>query len=150
MKIAIASEHAGFTLKEEIKAYLESIGLETGDLGAASPEPVDYPGIAEDVAVRVVGGEYRLGILICGTGTGMCLAAGKIFGARPALCTNEFMAEMARKHNDANILCLGSWITGSRLSIQITDAFIENNFDGGRHQRRVGMITELELKQKHS
>ena len=150
LKIAIASEHAGFALKEEIKAYLANIGLETSDLGATSPEPVDYPGIAEGVAIHVVSGEYQLGILLCGTGIGMCLAASKVFGARPALCTNEFMAEMARKHNDANILCLGAWITGSRLSTKITDAFIKSSFDGERHQRRVDLITELELKQKHS
>ena len=148
MKIVIASEHAGFELKEIIKKHLIQAAEEVIDVGVTSSVPVDYPPIAENAAVRVASGEYDLGILICGTGTGMCISASKVTGIRPALCTNEFMAEMARRHNDANILCLGSWVTGSRLSMSIVDAFIKNSFDGERHAVRVDLIKEIELRQR--
>lgn len=144
MKIAIASEHAGFELKEKIKAHLLEEGYEVDDLGSMNSEPVDYPFIASGLAERVALGEYEKGILICGTGIGMAIASGKVPGVRAALCTNAYMAKMTRLHNDANVLCLGSWITGLGLSLDITDAFLATGFMGGRHIPRVDKIRQIE------
>ncbi len=144
MKIAIASEHAGYELKEKIKAHLIEQGHEVSDLGAASSEPIDYPFIASGLAERVALGEYEKGILICGTGIGMAIASGKVPGVRAALCTDAYMAKMTRQHNDANILCLGAWITGLGLSLDISDAFLQHEFTGGRHIPRVDKIRQLE------
>ena len=146
MKIAIACEHAGFELKNKVKEYLIEKGYDVADLGADSSEPIDYPYIAANMTEMVVKGDYSSGILICGTGIGMSIAACKVPGARAALCTNSYMAKMARNHNDANILCLGSWITGLRLSYDIVDTFLANEFEGGRHQRRINLIYKLEKK----
>jgi ribose 5-phosphate isomerase B len=146
MRIAIASEHAGFELKEKLVTHLRGKGISLDDLGARSDQPIDYPAVASDLAERVARGEYTRGILICGTGIGMSIAAGKIPGIRAALCTDPFMARMCREHNDANVLCLGAWITGSRLSIAIVDAYLETRFAGDRHQRRVSQIREIELR----
>jgi ribose 5-phosphate isomerase B len=145
-KIAIASEHAGYELKEKLKLELIKNGYELTDLGVKSDEPADYPYIAANLAERVVKGEFFKGILLCGTGIGMTIAAGKVPGARAALCTNSFMAKMAREHNDANILCLGAWITGYRLTFEIVEEFLNSDFSGGRHERRIGLIKELEEK----
>lgn len=144
MKIAIASEHAGYDLKESIKRYLTERGYVIDDLGAMSSEPIDYPFIASGLAERVAKHEYDKGILLCGTGIGMTMAAGKVPGIRAALCTDPYMAKMTRQHNDANVLCLGAWITGLKLSFDIVDAFLENEFTGGRHISRVEKIRELE------
>ena len=144
MKIAIASEHAGFELKEKIKAYLMEKGVEVDDLGAASSEPIDYPFIAAGLAEKVAQGLYEKGILICGTGIGMSMAAGKVPGIRAALCTNAYMARMTRQHNDANVLCLGAWITGLGLSLEIVDMFLQYAFTSGRHIPRVDKIRQLE------
>jgi ribose 5-phosphate isomerase B len=144
MKVAIASEHAGFGLKEKLKLHLKEKGVAISDLGTNSDQPVNYPPIAADLSERVVKGEFDLGILICGTGTGMAMASGKVPGARSALCTDQYMAKMAREHNNANILCLGAWIVGIRIAYEITDTFLGTNFTGGRHIRRIEMITELE------
>lgn len=145
-KIAIASEHAGFELKEKIKQYLGEKGYDVTDLGAGSDEPIDYPFIAAGLAEKVSEGEFCKGILLCGTGTGVTMAAGKVPGIRAALCTDPFMAKTTREHNDANILCLGAWITGLKLSFAIVDAFLEAEFTGGRHVRRVNLIGELEKR----
>jgi ribose 5-phosphate isomerase B len=146
MKIAIASEHAGYELKEKLVKYIREKGPIVEDIGAKSDKPIDYPYIAEGLARRVAKGEFDLGILICGTGIGMSLAAGKVPGVRPALCTDPFMSKMARQHNNANVLCLGAWITGSKLSYAIIDAFLEGEFQGDRHLRRINQITEIERK----
>ena len=146
MKIAIASEHAGFELKEKVKEYLKEKGFDVYDLGASSSEPIDYPFIAAGLAERVAKGEFDKGILLCGTGIGMAIAAGKVPGIRAALCTDPFMAKMSREHNDANVLCLGAWITGLKLSFEIVDAYLNAEFTGGRHERRVNLIGELEKK----
>jgi ribose 5-phosphate isomerase B len=146
MRIAIASEHAGFDLKEELVVYLRAKNVETEDLGAQSGEPIDYPYIAQRLGTMVVNGEYNRGILICGTGIGMSIAVGKVRGVRAALCTDPFMASMSRRHNDANVLCLGSWITGLRLTYAIVDAYLESEFEAGRHQRRIDQIAEIENK----
>lgn len=146
MKIAIASEHAGYALKEEIVKYLKENSYEIHDIGAKSDEPIDYPFIAADLSERIAKGEFEKGVLICGTGTGMAIAAGKVPGVRSALCTDPYMAKMAREHNDVNVLCLGTWITGLKLSIAIVDEFLKSEFNGGRHTRRVNQIAELERK----
>jgi ribose 5-phosphate isomerase B len=144
VKIAIASEHAGFELKEKIVSYLREKGVSVDDLGARSDQPIDYPPLAAGLAEKVARGEYQRGILICGTGIGMSLAAGKVPGIRAALCTDPFMAQMSREHNDANVLCLGAWITGLRLSYAIVDAYLESEFAGGRHVQRLDQIRQIE------
>ena len=146
MKLAIASEHAGFEMKEKIISHLKDKGLEVDDIGAQTDEPIDYPYIAADLAEKVADGQYDKGILLCGTGIGMTMAAGKVPGVRAALCTNAYMAKMTREHNDANVLCLGAWITGERLTYEIVDAFLSHDFQGGRHLPRVNKIKELEDK----
>lgn len=146
MKLAIASEHAGYDLKEKIIEYLNEKKINVKDLGASSNESIDYPFIAANLAELVANGQYDKGILICGTGIGMTIAAGKIPGIRAALCTDPFMAKMSREHNDANILCLGAWITGLKLSFATVDAFLDSDFTGGRHERRVKLIEEVEKK----
>jgi ribose 5-phosphate isomerase B len=146
LKIAIASEHAGYKLKEKLVDYLRQKGHEVKDLGAQSDQSVDYPYIATGLAERVAKEEYECGILICGTGIGMSLAAGKVPGIRAALCTDTFMAKMAREHNNANVLCLGSWITGSKLSYAIVDAYLEAEFTEKRHRRRIDQIKDIEQK----
>lgn len=144
LKIAIASEHAGFDLKELMKTHLLENGYAVDDLGANDDEPIDYPDIAVNLALKVVKGEYQRGVLICGTGVGMALAAGKVPGIRAALCSNSYMAEMCVKHNDANIICFGSWVTGSRTALDMIDRYLSAEFEGGRHERRVGRLHELE------
>lgn len=146
MKLAIASEHAGYGLKEDIVKYLTQKGYHIEDLGVKSDEPTDYPYIAAGLAERVAEGEFDRGILICGTGIGMAMAAGKVPGVRAGLCTDPFMAKMTREHNNANVLCLGAWITGLKLSFAIVDAYLESEFTGGRHLPRVKLIEDLEKK----
>lgn len=146
MKIAIASEHAGYQVKEDLVRYISELGHEVFDLGSQSDKPIDYPYIAVRLAKRVVDGEFQLGILICGTGIGMAIASSKVPGTRPALCTNSFSAKMAREHNDANILCLGAWITANKINYDIVDTFLVSNFTHGRHEARVNLIKEIERK----
>lgn len=145
-RIVIASEHEGFELAQQLRDDLRQ-DFDVFEAGALSCEAVDYPSIAMDVTERVMGGEFDLGILICGTGIGMSIAAGKVRGSRVALCTNEFMAQMARRHNDANILCLGAWVTGTRLSLAIVRGFLQSEFEAGRHARRVEQIDTLAREQ---
>jgi ribose 5-phosphate isomerase B len=146
MKIVIASEHAGYHMKVSIVRYLKESGYEIDDLGVQSTESVNYPFIAANLAEYIIKGVYEKGILICGTGLGMSIAAGKVPGIRAALCTDQFMAKMAREHNDANVLCLGAWITGIRLSQFIVNEFIKSEFTGGRHRTRLNLIDELERR----
>ena len=146
MKLAIANEHAGYHLKRDVVQYLNKAGVDIQDLGIQSDQPADYPFIAASMSERVIKGEFDCGILICGTGIGMSIAAGKVPGIRAALCTDPFMAKMAKEHNDANILCLGSWITGTKLSYAIIDAYLKSEFTEGRHKRRLDQIKELENK----
>ena len=148
-QVAIASEHAGYELKEYLKKHLMEMGYTVTDTGAQSSEPTDYPDIAAELSIAVAGGMYDKGILICGTGIGMSIAAGKVPGIRAALCTDAFMSKMSVKHNNANILCLGGWITGTRLSAEITMAFLEAEFEGGRHERRITRIAEIEADFRH-
>lgn len=146
MKIAIGSDHAGFALKEFLKKKLSDSGLEIIDVGTFSEESVDYPDYAEKVGKMVAEKEADFGILVCGTGIGMSIAANKLPGIRAAVCSNLFQAIMARRHNDANVLCIGSRVTGDEHALMIAQTFLSEKFEGGRHQRRVDKISDLEDK----
>jgi ribose 5-phosphate isomerase B len=142
MRIAIGSDHRGVEFKSSVIASLKSWGYEYHDWGAYSEEPVDYPDIAAKVACAVTAGEFDRGILICGTGIGMSIAANKINGIRAALAYDEFTATRARLHNDANVLCLGCLRPGDVPAM--LKAFLTTEFEGGRHQRRLDKISALE------
>ena len=144
--IAIASDHGGFALKEELLAHLRARGVEVDDLGTYSSESCDYPVYAEKLGRAVAAGTYERGILICGTGIGISIAANKIPGIRAALCSDCFSAEMCRRHNDANVLALGGRVLGVELAKRIVDTYLAASFDGGRHERRVALISRLEEK----
>ncbi|MGB9681538.1 MAG: ribose 5-phosphate isomerase B [bacterium] len=147
MKLAIGSDHAGFRLKEELKSFISSLGIEIKDFGCYSEDSVDYPDIAKEVSFSVVKGESDKGILICGTGIGMSIAANKIKGIRAAVGNELLSARLAREHNNANILTLGARIIGIEVAKESVKIFIETPFLGGRHQRRVEKIREMEGEQ---
>jgi ribose 5-phosphate isomerase B len=128
----------------EMKAHLDERGLEYEDFGTFTEESCDYPAIAAAAARAVASGAAERGILVCGTGIGMSIAANKINGVRAALCGDCFSAEMTRRHNDANVLCLGARVTGAGLALKIADIFLDTAFEGGRHARRVGQLAALE------
>jgi ribose 5-phosphate isomerase B len=144
VQIAIASDHAGLELRKVIAEHLAQAGHTVTDHGPDSGDSVDYPDYAEKVARAVVGDASDLGVLVCGSGIGMSIAANKVQGVRAALCANAYLGEMARAHNNANVLCLGERITGVGLALTIVDAFVSTKFEGGRHSRRVDKIAELE------
>ena len=138
--IALACDHGGYELMQEVKSHLDSLKLEYKDFGTFTPESCDYPEIAAPAAQSITSGECEKGIFICGTGVGMSIAANKIRGIRAALCTDCFTAEMTRRHNDANVLALGGRVTGAGLALKIVDEFLDTDFEGGRHARRVAML----------
>lgn len=142
--IAIGSDHGGFELKTHVIKYLKEQGIELFDFGTYSEDSCDYPDVAEKVAKAVANGEYEKGILICGTGIGISIAANKVDGIRAALCGDVYSAKMTRKHNDANILCMGGRVTGRELAFMICDTFLSEEFEGGRHQTRIDKIHALE------
>ena len=142
--IAIGSDHGGLALKKEIMAHLDEMGIAYRDFGTDSEDSCDYPIYGEAVARAVVSGECERGIVVCGTGIGISIAANKVRGIRCALCGDCFSAEMARRHNDANVLALGGRVTGPGLALKIVDTFLENGFDGDRHARRIGLIADIE------
>ncbi len=144
MKVALACDHGGFRLKEVIKTYLEELNIEYVDYGTFSEESVDYPDFAYKAAKAVAAGEVDRGVFICGTGIGISIAANKVRGIRAALCYNIFAAEMSRRHNNANVLCLGGRVLGDELAKAIVKVWLETPFDGGRHERRVKKIAEIE------
>lgn len=144
MKIAIGCDHGGFRLKEEINGFLESEGITYHDFGTYSTDSVDYPDIAEKVALAVRDGQYDKGILICGTGIGISIAANKIPGIRCALCHDSFSAKATREHNDSNILAMGERVIGVGLALDIVKLWLNTEFVGGRHQTRVDKITKME------
>lgn len=146
MKIAIGSDHGGLRLKREVIKHLEKKGIEVKDYGTYTEESCDYPDYAKAVGEAVVAKEQDLGILICGTGIGISIAANKIPGIRAALCGDTFSAHATREHNNANILAMGERVIGTGLALDIVDAFIGTNFEGGRHENRVNKITEIENK----
>lgn len=142
--IGLGCDHGGFKLKEEIKKHLEERNIEYRDFGSYDETSIDYPVIAKKVAESVANKECELGILCCGTGIGMSLVANKIKGIRAAACSETFSAEFTRRHNNSNILCLGGRVIGPGVALQMVDLFIDTEFEGGRHEARVNMITELE------
>ncbi|MHC4248834.1 MAG: ribose 5-phosphate isomerase B [Planctomycetota bacterium] len=142
MKIAVGSDHAGFALKEHVRAHVEAAGHDVADVGTFSAESVDYPDFAAKVALAVVRGEAERGILVCGTGLGVSMTANRFRGVRAAPCTGEFAAEMTRRHNDANVLCLGGRLVTKELAERIVDVFLSTPFEGGRHARRVAKIDD--------
>ena len=138
-KIIIGSDHGGYNLKNEIIKHLTNKGLEVDDRGCFSAESCDYPVIAKDVANEVLNTNSR-GILVCGTGIGVSIAANRFNGIRASHCTDTFTARMTRMHNNSNILCLGERITGTGLALDIVDIWLNTEFEGGRHQKRIDMI----------
>lgn len=144
MKIAIAADHGGFRLKQEIIKYLEQRGYQYKDYGTYSEESVDYPDYALPVARAVAAGEFDRGIICCGTGIGVCIVANKVPGVRAALCHDTFSARASREHNNANVLTLGERVIGSGLALQIVETWLESQFAGGRHARRVDKIARIE------
>jgi len=144
MRVAIGSDHRGFAIRSKVVDLVRRLGHEAIDVGSFSADAVDYPDIAADVGRRVNSGEVDRGILICGTGIGMCIAANKIPGVRAAPCHDDRTAEMSRRHNDSNVLCFSADLLGERLIDQMVQTWLATPFDGGRHAARVQKITELE------
>lgn len=142
--IAIGSDHGGYLLKEEIKKHLKEKGYEFKDFGTDSTASCDYPVYAEKVCLAVQSGECEKGILICGTGIGMSMCANKCKGIRAAVCGDHFSAEFTRKHNNANVLCLGARVIGAGVAMQLVDIFLTTEYEGGRHEKRVEMMMQLE------
>ncbi|MFH0920392.1 MAG: ribose 5-phosphate isomerase B [Fibrobacterota bacterium] len=141
-KIIIGSDHAGFLLKEQLREKLSREGFSITDAGTHATHSVDYPVYAKKVALAVQQGEYARGILVCGTGLGMCYTANRFKGVRAALCTSVEMARLAASHNNANILCLGGRIVSENLAFDIVQAWLSTAFEGGRHQHRINLIDE--------
>jgi len=146
MKVAIASDHRGFHLKEKVIALLKARNVEVIDDGPPSDTAVDYPDFAALVAQKVSSGEAQRGILICGTGIGMAISANKFPGVRAAACADEVTAELSRRHNDLNVLCLSGDLLSSRTIERVVDVWMKTEFEGGRHQRRVQKIHDLEQR----
>ena len=141
--IAIASDHGGYPLKEHIKAYLAAKGITCQDFGTDSTESCDYPAFGKAAAQAVASGQCQWGIVICTTGIGISIAANKVAGIRCAHCTDPLSAEMTRRHNDANVLALGAGITGPNLAKRMVEVFLNTEFEGGRHARRVAQLDAI-------
>lgn len=146
MRIALGSDHGGFLLKNEIKKHLEEKGIEFEDMGCFSTESVDYPDIGQAVGEAIVRGEFDRGIICCGTGIGISISANKVPGIRAALCCDCYSAKASREHNDANVLALGGRVIGVELAKMIVDIWLNSEFLGGRHGRRVEKIAKIEEK----
>lgn len=142
--IAIGCDHGGYEIKNAVIEYLKDKGVAYHDYGCYSTESVDYPVYAYQVAQAVSSGEAQLGILCCGTGIGISMAANKVKGIRAAVCSDAFCAEMTRRHNNANILCMGGRVIDADKAVQLADIFLNTEFEGGRHDKRVQMITDIE------
>lgn len=145
-KIIIGSDHGGYALKVKVIKHLEERGFEVTDVGTYTEASCNYPEYADLLCKRIISGEFERGILICGTGIGMSMAANKHAGIRAAACENTFSARMTRMHNDANVLCLGERVLGPGLANDMVDLFTDTEFEGGRHSIRVGMINDLDKK----
>lgn len=146
MRVAVGSDHRGFTVKSRVIELLTRLGHEVVDAGASSCDSVDYPDIALDVGQKVGGGEVERGILICGTGLGMCIAANKVAGVRAAPCHDDLTAEMSRRHNDLNVLCLSADMLGEKLIDRMVEIWLNTEFEGGRRARRIEKIVEIERR----
>ncbi len=147
MRIALGADHAGYLLKDKIKSYLAQKGVTVTDEGTVNGDSVDYPDFARKVAEDVIAGKADSGILVCGTGIGMAMAANKVHGIRAAAANTEFEAQMAREHNDANILTVGARVIGEGVVQRIVDIWLNTKFAGGRHQMRVDKIMEIEKEE---
>ena len=145
-KIVLGADHAGFTLKEKVRQYLMGKGYDVDDQGPMTPDPVDYPDLAEKVATRVAAKEADYGVLMCGTGLGMAIAANKVRGIRAATCNDTLSAHFARAHNDANVLALGGRLVDDATAQKILDIWLATPFEGGRHGRRVEKIAVIDLR----
>lgn len=146
MKIAVGSDHVGLELKGRLLQHLDEKGIEYHDFGTYTTDRTDYPVYGEAVANAVAGGEYDRGLLLCGTGVGISLSANKVPGIRAVVCSEPYSALLSRQHNDTNVLAMGSRVVGSDLALMILDAWLDGQFEGGRHQRRVEMIAEIERR----
>ena len=146
-KIVIGCDHAGFELKKKVVDHLAEMGYEVIDVGTDSTESCDYPIFAHRLCKTIQSGEAPLGILICGTGVGMSLVANKHKGIRAACCSDTFSARLTREHNDANVLCFGARVVGLGLALDLADAFVDTEFEGGKHKTRVDMIMAIEQDQ---
>ena len=146
-QITIGCDHAGYELKLKVIAHLRERGIEVIDVGTHSTDSCDYPAISHAVCKNIQDGVTELGILVCGTGIGMSMAANKHRGIRAAACSDTFSARLTRVHNDANVLCFGERVVGMGLACDLVDSFIDAEFEGGKHQRRVDMITSIENEQ---
>lgn len=144
MKIAIASDHGGFDLKEQVKSWLQEMGHEAEDFGCLNKESCDYPDFGAAAARAVASGQCERGIVICTTGIGISITANKVKGIRCALCGEPWSAEMTRRHNDANMLAMGAGVVGPLLARRIVETFLTTEFEGGRHQRRIDKIMAVE------
>lgn len=144
MKVSVACDHGAYDLKEAIKKHLEEKGIEYVDFGCNSKESVDYPRFAYAAAKAVANGEVDLGIICCTTGLGVSMAANKVKGVRAAVCTSTHLAEMTRRHNNANVICMGQAVVSEELAFEMVDTFLSTEFEGGRHQRRVDLLTDIE------
>lgn len=144
MRIAIGTDHRGFSLRAKLVEMLRERGHEVDDIGTFTPDAIDYPDVAAQVAGKVSRGEAERGILVCGTGLGMCIAANKFPGVRAAPCHDDITAELSRRHNDSNVLCLSADLLGERLIDRMIEIWLATPFDGGRHARRIQKITDLE------
>ena len=145
--IAIACDHGGLDIKNAIIKSLEEMGIEYKDFGTYTSDSVDYPEYAYKAAKAVAEGECEKGIICCGTGIGVCIVANKVKGIRAATVTNEFCAEMTRRHNDSNVICMGGRVIDEATAVKLTDIFLSTPFDGDRHTKRVDMIKEIESKE---
>ena len=143
MKVAFACDHAGFPLKAAVVKHLKDMGHEVVDLGCYTPERVDYPVMGEKAARAVASGDCQLGVLICGTGIGISLAANRVRGIRAAVCSEPYSAELTRRHNDANMIAFGARVVGEGVALAILDAFFGASFEGGRHADRVALIEKI-------
>lgn len=146
MKIGIANDHAATEMKQDIVKYLEEKGYEVTNFGTDTNESVDYPDYGEKVAMAVKNGDVDLGIAICGTGVGIGISCNKVDGVRACICSEPYSAMMSRKHNNANVVCFGARVIGIETAKQIVDAFLENDFEGERHERRVNKIKDIESR----
>ena len=143
-KIIIGCDHGGFELKNEIISHLEKRGIEVTDVGTYSTDSCNYPDYARALCKRIQSGEFERGILVCGTGIGISIAANKHNGIRAACCSDTFSARMTRMHNDANVLCMGGRVVGAGLACDMVDLFVDTEFEGGRHSARVALLTDIE------
>ena len=143
-KVVVGCDHAAPDMKNEVVAYLRSKGYEVTDVGTHTTDSCDYPVIAHELCTKIQDGSHKLGILICGTGIGMSMAANKHYGIRAACCSEPYSAQLTRLHNDANVLCFGARVVGLGTAFTLVDTFLETEFEGGRHQRRVDLVSKIE------